>query len=102
MIKAKGSSGSEKSPSPKAVMVFKGIKGLVASGPGKTKSPKIAPHIRPEGAVHIDAGNLKAATGTSKAAAGSPKVVKGGSVSVRSNIRPEGGLTRDAAKVLKP
>ena len=102
MIKAKGTSGAEKSPKPKSVMVFKGIKGLLASGPGRTKSPKIAPHIRPEGAVHIDAGNLKAVTGTSKAASGSPKSVKGGSVSAMPKVRPEGGITRDAAKVLKP
>ena len=83
-------------------MVFKGIKGLVASGPGMTKSADLTAKIRPEGEVHIDAGNLKPATGMKKTAAGSPKSVKGGSVSVMSKIRPEGGIKRDSASVLKP
>ena len=42
-------------PKPKSVMVFKGIKGLVASGPGKTKTVDNQ-KLRPEGSVHIDAG----------------------------------------------
>jgi hypothetical protein len=75
----KSNSGSEKAPSPKAVSVFKGIKGLVASGPGKTKSPVIANLHRPEGAVHIDAGNLKPASGMKKSVAGSPKSISMGS-----------------------
>ena len=102
MIKATGNSGANKSPKPKSVMVFKGIKGLVASGPGMTKSADLTAKIRPEGKVSIDAGNLKPATGMKKTAAGSPKSVKGGSVSVMSKIRPEGGIKRDSASVLKP
>jgi hypothetical protein len=90
----------------KAVSVFKGIKGLVSSGPGKTKSAKISNMIRPEGAVHIDAGNLKAASGGSKTAAGSPssltirsaKLAKG----IHVGIRPEPAIKRDSASVIKP
>jgi hypothetical protein len=101
MISAKGNSGREKSPSPKSVMMFKGIKGLVASGPGMTKIPDTK-KLRPEGKVHIDAGNLKPATGMKKTAAGSPKSIRGGSVNVSSHIRPEGGIKRDSASVIKP
>jgi hypothetical protein len=101
MIKATGNRGANKAPKPKSVMVFKGIKGLVASGPGMTKTVDNQ-KLRPEGAVHIDAGNLKAGTKVTKAAAGSPKSIKGGSVNVSSNIRPEGGIKRDAASVVKP
>ena len=88
-------------PKPKSVSVFKGIKGLIASGPGTKKTPDTS-KIRPEGKVHIDAGNLKPATGMKKTAAGSPKSVKGGSVSVMSKIRPEGGISRDGKGVVKP
>ena len=58
MIKAKGNSGSEKSPKPSAVRMFAGIKGLVASGPGKTKTINHL-KLRPEGKVSIDPGNVK-------------------------------------------
>ena len=75
----KSNSGREKAPTPKAVMVFKGIKGLVASGPGKTKTPSVAAKIRPEGAVHIDAGNLKPAKGMKKSVTGAPKSISMGS-----------------------
>lgn len=85
----------------KSVTVFKGIKGLVASGPGKTKTPSLQ-KLRPEGSVHIDAGNVKAGSGAKKSAAGSPKKITGGSVRVTPKIRPEGGTTRDSASVLKP
>jgi hypothetical protein len=102
MISAKGNSGREKAPTPKQVTVFKGIKGLVASGPGMTKTPNV-PKLRPENkTAHIDAGNLKHASGTSKAAAGSPKAITKGSVRVTPKIRPEGGIARDAARVIKP
>jgi hypothetical protein len=101
MIKAKGNSGGEKSPTPKSVTMFKGIKGLVASGPGTKKTPDIQ-KLRPEGKVHIDAGNLKPATGMKKTVAGSPKPVGHGSVSVTPKIRPEGGIRRDSAGVIKP
>ena len=97
----KSNSGREKAPTPKHVLMFKGIKGLVASGPGMTKKVNNQ-KLRPEGAVSIDPGNVKAASGTSKSAAGSPKKISGGSVSVRSNIRPEPAIKRDGSSVLKP
>jgi len=97
----KSNSGREKAPTPKSVLMFKGIKGLVASGPGMTKKVNNQ-KLRPEGAVSIDAGNLKPASGTSKVAAGSPKKISGGAVSVRSNIRPEPAVKRDSASVAKP
>ena len=81
--------------------MLKGLNMLVKSGPATKKTANLG-KIRPEGAVSIDAGNLKAASGTSKAAAGSPKSIKGGSVSAMSKIRPEGAIKRDAASVIKP
>ena len=101
MIKAKGNSGSEKAPKPKSVMVFKGIRGLVASGPGMTKKVSHT-KIRPEGAVHIDAGNLKKAAGTNKTATGSPKHIAGsGHKGVMPGARPEGPIKRDSMGVVK-
>lgn len=88
---------------PKQVSVFKGIKGLVASGPGKTKSPKIANLIRPEGAVHIDAGNLKPGSSKMKMAAGSPKkITTSGHKGIHVGTRPEPSVKRDGAGVVKP
>jgi hypothetical protein len=84
---------------PKSVMMFKGIKGLVASGPGKTKKVDNQ-KLRPEGAVSIDAGNLKPRSGA--VAAKPAKIVKHGLVNVSSHIRPEGGISRDSADVVKP
>jgi hypothetical protein len=104
MIKAKGNSGGEKAPQPKSVPMFKGIKGLVASGPGMTKKVDLK-KIRPEGKVSIDPGNVKAASGMpSRPAAGSPKNLSGGSggASVMPQIRPEGPIKRDACGVVKP
>jgi hypothetical protein len=102
MIKAKGNSGAEKSPKPKQVAVFAGIKGLVASGAGMTKKVDLK-KIRPEGKVSIDPGNVKKAAGMpSRPAAGSPKAVASGSASVMPAIRPEGAIKRDACGVVKP
>lgn len=102
MIKATGNSGSEKGPSPKSVMVFKGLKGLVASGPGTKKMVNHA-KVRPEtneGAKIPQDAMKKTPTMTAAKPAG---VVKPrGSVSVKSNIRPEGSIKRDSASVLKP
>lgn len=99
----KSNSGHAKAPSPKAVSVFPGIKGLLASGAGTKKTPMIQ-KLRPEGAVHIDAGNVKRATGTNKMAAGSPKKIMGGrhGAGVGVTVRPEGAIKRDAAHVVKP
>ena len=89
-------------PKPKSVMVFKGIKGLVASGPGKTKTVDNQ-KLRPEGSVHIDAGNVKPASGGMKKASGSPKIIMGsGHKGIHVGTRPEGGIKRDAASVVKP
>lgn len=102
MIKGKSNSGAEKSPKPKSVAMFKGIKGLVASGPGMTKKVDLK-KIRPEGKVSIDPGNVKKAAGMpARAAAGSPKDVVSGSASVIPAIRPEGAISRDSAGVVKP
>lgn len=81
-----------------------GVKNLVSPGPGTKKTAAVSNLMRPEGAVHIDAGNLKHASGTSKSASGSPKNLSGGSghKGVMPVIRPEGGIKRDAAKVVKP
>jgi len=102
MIKATGNSGREKSPKPKSVTMFKGLKGLVASGPGKTKTPNTQ-KLRPEGAVSIDAGNIKAGSGKTGVAAGSPKMITGsGHKGIHVGVRPEGPIKRDAASVVKP
>ena len=103
MISAKGNSGREKGPSPKSKMVFKGIKGLVASGPGMTKSADLTPHVRPEkneGAKIPQDAMKKMPTMTAAKPAG--VVRPHGSVRVSSNIRPEPAVKRDSASVLKP
>lgn len=99
----KSNSGGKKSPTPKAVSVFKGIKGLLASGPGTKKAVNDG-KIRPEGKVSIDAGNVKPASGTSKMAAGSPKNLSAGSghKGIQVGTRPEPSVKRDAADVAKP
>src|ERR1019366_1852167 len=106
MISAKGNSGREKSPSPKAVTVFKDIKGLVASGPGTKKKVDVAAKIRPEANEGAKIPSPPSTSSPSKGQALTQKsagVVKaGGSVSVAPGIRPEGGIKRDSAKVLKP
>jgi hypothetical protein len=98
----KSNSGREKAPTPKSVMVFKGIKGLVASGPGTKKTPVI-PKVRPEqneGAKIPQDAMKKVPTMTAAKPAG---VIKPhGSVSVAPGIRPEGPIKRDSASVIKP
>jgi hypothetical protein len=101
MIKATGNSGREKSPSPKSVMVFKGIKGLVASGPGTKKTPDTK-KLRPEqneGAMikHPPMKTMPTMTPAKTAM----KTVKSGAVRVKSNIRPEGSIKRDSASTIK-
>jgi len=100
--KMKSNSGGVKAPSPKSKMIFPGLRGLVASGAGMTKKVDHL-KLRPEGAVHIDAGNLKPASGTKKMAAGSPKMISGsGHKGIHVGVRPEGPIKRDAGKVVKP
>jgi hypothetical protein len=102
MIKATGNSGKEKSPRPKSVSVFNGIKGLVASGLG-TKKAVDQGKVRPEkneGAKIPQDAMKKTPTMTAAKPAG---VVKPhGSVSVAAPIRPEGAIKRDSASVIKP
>lgn len=102
MMKAMSNSGREKSPMPKAVMMHKGIKGLVASGPGMTKKVdhmKVRPEMN-EGAKIKHPPMKMMPTMTSAKPAGT--VMPHGKVSVKSNIRPEGKIKRDAASVVKP
>lgn len=87
---------------PKSVMVFKGIKGLLASGPGTKKAVdhgKVRPE--PNEGAKIPQSPMKT---TPKMTPAKPAgVVKPhGKVSVMSKIRPEGGIKRDAASVIKP
>ena len=85
------------------VAMMAGMKNLVAAGPGTKKTASISNMPRPEGAVHIDAGNLKKASGTNKMAAGSPKDIKGsGHKGVMPGARPEGPIMRDSMGTVKP
>lgn len=81
-----------------------GVKNLVAAGPGTKKTAAVSNLMRPEGRVHIDAGNLKKGSNSMKVAAGSPKDLSRGSghKGLMPVIRVEGGIKRDAAKVVKP
>lgn len=85
----------------KAAAMMAGVKNLVAPGAGTKKTAVIANMPRPEGKVHIDAGNLKKALGM-VAEKPSGVVKPGGTVNVMSKIRPEGGIKRDAAQAIKP
>lgn len=107
MISAKGNSGREKAPTPKSVAVFKGIKGLVASGPG-TKKSVVVPKVRPEQNEGAKIPSPPSKSSPSKGqsltqtGAGAPKKISKGSVSVAAGIRPEGAIKRDSASVIKP
>jgi hypothetical protein len=82
-------------------MVFKGIKGLVASGPG-TKKAVVHAKVRPEqneGAKIPQDATKKTPTMTASKTA--MKTMPHGKVNVSSNIRPEGAIKRDAASVVK-
>ena len=85
----------------KSVTVFKGIKGLVASGPGTKKAVDHA-KVRPETneGAKIKHPPMKT-TPTMTAAKTALKVVPHGKVSVKSSIRPEGAIKRDSASVVK-
>jgi hypothetical protein len=82
-----------------------GVKNLVMPGPGTKKTPVIANQIRPEpNPVHIDAGNVKRASGTMKMASGSPKDISAGSghKGIHVGTRPEGPIKHDEAGTIKP
>lgn len=105
MISAKGNSGREKAPTPKEVMMFKGIKGLVASGPGMTKKPDV-PKLRPE---QNEGKKIPSPPSTSSPKSGQALSQKSagtvkphGSVSVAAGIRPDPTTKRDGSGVVKP
>ena len=92
----------KRAPQPKSVLMFKGIKGLVASGPGMTKKVDHA-KVRPEkneGAKIPQDAMKKTPTMTAAKPAGVH--MPNGSVNVSSHIRPEGSVRRDAASTVKP
>jgi hypothetical protein len=98
----KSNSGRERAPQPKSVTMFKGIKGLVASGPGtkkKVDNQKIRPEQN-EGAKIPQEPMKKQPTMTAAKPAG--VVTPHGSVNASSKIRPEGPVHRDSASVAKP
>jgi hypothetical protein len=105
MIKAKGNSGKEKGPTPKHVLVFKGIEGLIASGPG-TKKKVDALKLRPEkneGAKIPSPPSISTANkGQSLAQKSGGTVKPNGGVNVSSTIRPDPATKRDSAGVAKP
>ena len=85
-----------------AAAMAAGVKNLVTAGPGTKKMADVS-KIRPEGAVHIDAGNLKKSSSTMKMAAGSPKkIISSGHKGIHVGTRPEGPIKRDSASVIKP
>jgi hypothetical protein len=105
MIKAKGNAGKEKAPTPKHVLVFKGIEGLIASGPG-TKKKVDAPKLRPEkneGAKIPSPPSISTASkGQSLTQKSGGTVKPNGGVNVSSTIRPDPATKRDSAGVAKP
>jgi hypothetical protein len=100
-MKMMSNSGHPKSPSPKMVMVHKGIQGLLSSGPGMTKTVDHA-KLRPEKneGAKIPQGAMKKMP-TMTAVKSSMPMKKAGSVKIMSHIRPEGTIKRDSAKTIK-
>jgi hypothetical protein len=104
MISAKGNSGREKAPTPKAVMVFKGIKGLVASGAGTTKKvddPKIRPEKNQGAKIPSPPSISSPSKGQSLTQKSAGVAKPNGGVSVMPKINPEGATRRDSAGVVK-
>jgi hypothetical protein len=81
-----------------------GVKNLVMPGPATKKTPVIANQIRPEpNPVHIDAGNVKAVSGTVSTSAGAPKkIMDSGHKGIHVGTRPEGPIKHDVKGVVKP
>src|ERR1700681_92894 len=105
MIKATGNSGREKAPTPKAVMMFKGIKGLVASGPGMTKKVdnlKLRPEKNEGAKIPSPPSTSSPSKGQSLTQKSAGTVKPHGRVSVAPGIRPDPATKRDSAKVVKP
>jgi hypothetical protein len=106
MIKAKGNAGKEKAPTPKHVLVFKGIEGLIASGPGTKKKVNNAAAIHPEknqGAKIPSPPSISTASeGQSLTQKSGGTVKPNGGVNVSSTIRPDPATKRDSAGVAKP
>ena len=87
-----------------AKTVFKGIKGLVASGPGTKKTVAVTNMPRPEGVVRMDknAGAKKMGAMPMRVN-GAPKAMQGsGHKGVQVGTRPEPPVKRDAMDVAKP
>lgn len=105
MIKSKGNSGANRAPKPKSVMVFKGIKGLVASGSGMTKTPDLG-KVRPEAneSKRIPSppsvSAPKVGQAVTQISAGVAKPKSGSAVMM--GARPEPAVKRDSASVAKP
>lgn len=102
MNNAKSNSGAEKSPQPKAVAMFKGIKGLVASGAGTKKTADVAKTAaeKNQGAKIPQDAMKKMPTMVTAKPAG--VVMPKGGVSVAPGIRPDPMTKRDSAGVAKP
>lgn len=98
----KSNKGSEKAPQPKAVAMFNGIKGLVASGPGTKKAVVLAklPNEKNQAAKIPQDAMKKTPTMTAAKPAGVVKPY--GSVNVVAPIRPDGPTKRDSSGVVKP
>ena len=78
-----------------------GVKNLVTAGPGTKKAVK---HLvlRPEGAISIDAGNVKAASGAAGPAAGAPKTItSSGHQGIHMGVRAQASVSKDTAGAIK-
>jgi hypothetical protein len=105
MIKAKGNSGANRAPKPKSVMVFKGIKGLIASGPATKKTidnQKLRPEQNEAKKIPSPPSVHTPKVGQSLPQKSAGVVMPHGQVSVMPGARPEPGLKRDSASVAKP
>lgn len=89
----------------KSVTMFKGIKGLIASGPGTKKSvdhAKVRPETNEGAKIPSPPSTSAPSKGHSVTQKSAGTVKPHGSVSVKSNIRPEPSIKRDAKSVVKP
>jgi hypothetical protein len=101
----KSNNGREKSPTPKSVMMFKGIKGLVASGAGMTKTvdnSKVRPEQNQGKKIPSPPSTSSPSKGQSLTQKSAGTVKPHGSVSVAGGIRPDPPTKRDSASVVKP
>ena len=87
-----------------AKTVFKGIKGLVASGPGTKKTAAVTNMPRPEGVVRMDknAGAKKMGAMPMRVNGAPKNPIGTDPKGVKVGIRPEPPVKRDAMDVAKP